>query len=134
MYATREDLERRIGSADRLAVLLSDEQGIEVPGRLDGAIADAEAEIDSALAAFYPMPLSPGTAIPGTVVRWTADLALEHLAADRPFSGSGPIARRADRARTEIAETASGRRMVPGLTRRDPTAGAGDVPTAPRVW
>jgi len=123
-YTTRANLERRMGSLERLDVLLSDEQGVEIEGRLDGAIADAEAEIDEALAPFYPFPLT-GT-VPATVARWTADLALAALAEDRPAGGGGNLARRAERARAEIQEVRSGTRTIPGLARKNPIGSASE--------
>jgi len=122
MYTTREKMRQRLGSEERLEVLLADEQGVEIEGRLDGAVADAEAEIDEALAPFYPFPLT-GT-VPATVARWTADLALAALAEDRPAGGGGNLARRAERARTEIEEVRRGLRTIPDLTRKNPIGSA----------
>jgi phage gp36-like protein len=124
MYTTREKMRQRLGSEDRLEVLLADEQGVEIEGRLTDAIADAEAEIDEALALVYPFPLT-GT-IPATVARWTADLALAALAEDRPAGGGGNLARRAERARQEIQEVRSGTRTIPGLVRRNPIGSASE--------
>jgi len=121
-YATQSDLEARYGSTDRLAVLLADEQGVEIAGRLAEAIADAQAEIDGALAPTWPFPLTGS--VPATVTRWTADLALAALAESRPAGGGGNLAARAERARQEIALAAAGRRAISGLTRRDPTGSA----------
>jgi len=123
-YATRAKLEHRLGSLERLDVLLADEQGVEIEGRLEGAVADAEAELDEALAPFYPFPLTG--AVPATVQRWTADLALAALAEDRPAGGGGNLARRAERARAEIREAAAGTRAIPGLTRKNPIGSASE--------
>jgi len=123
-YATQSDLEARLGSVDRLAVLLSDETGIEISGRLAAAIADAEAEIDAILAPRWPFPIT-GT-IPATVTRWTADLALAALAEDRPTGGMGNLAKRAERARAEILQAASGRRTITGLAMRNPVGGVAE--------
>ena len=121
-YATQSDLEARLGSADRLAVLLADEQGVEISGRLAAAITDAQAEIDAILAPRWPFPIT-GT-VPATVTRWTADLALSTLAEDRPSGGTGNLAKRAERARTEIAMAADGRLTISGLAMRSPVGGA----------
>jgi len=112
-YAARSDLEARMGSADRLSVLLADEQGLEIPGRLAGAIAQAEAEIDSGLGNFYAVPVA--APVPATVARWAADLALAALAESRPAPGGGNLAKKAERAREEIDEVRRGVRQVAGL-------------------
>jgi len=120
-YATQTDLENRVGGPDRLAVLLADNQGMELAGRLAAAIADAEAEIDSALEAFYAVPFS---AVPAIVTRWAADLALGALVGDR--SGTGPIAARALEAKNQLAEVRAARRSIPGVARKDGTGGSDD--------
>jgi phage gp36-like protein len=120
-YATQSDLENRLGSADRLAVLLADENGVERPGALSAAIADAQEEIDMALGNRYPFPLT-GT-VPETVTRWTADLALAVLAEQKPGGPGGGLARKAERARAEIQACRAAELSIPGLTARSLVGG-----------
>jgi len=117
-------VELRLGDVLRLEVLLADSQGIERPGALDAAIADAQEEIDAALASRYSFPLT-GT-VPAQVARWTADMALATLAESRPGGLGGGLAKKADRARGEIEAVRKGMLSIPGLAARDLVAGGTD--------
>jgi phage gp36-like protein len=125
-YATEQDLVDRLGSEAKLAVLLADEEGDEIEGRLDAAIAAAGEEIDEALGGFYTVPFSP---IPATVTRWAADLALESLA--ERGGGPGNVATRAARARQEIAAVGGAKRGISGATRKAAVGGVDEA--TPRV-
>ena len=125
-YATRAQIELRLGDADRLDVLLADREGVERPGALDAAVADAQAEIDAAISSRYAAPIT-GT-VPAQVARWTADLALGALAENRP-AGGGALAKKADRARGEMEAVRTGKLSVPGLTPLDLVGGVTEAPS-----
>lgn len=57
-YATRDDLAARFGADEIDDLAPADDAGVSV--RADAALADADAEIDAALAECYPVPLPAG--------------------------------------------------------------------------
>jgi phage gp36-like protein len=126
-YATELDLEIACGGPDRLAVLLADEQGDELEGRLAAALAAADSEIDSALANFYGVPVA--APVPSQVVRWATDLALGELVRDR--GDVGGLRAHADEARAALKEVQAGHLAVPGLTKKDAVGG---IPEAGRTF
>jgi phage gp36-like protein len=125
-YVTRAQIELRLGDTDRLEVLLADREGVERPGALDAAIADAQAEIDAAISARYAAPIA-GT-VPAQVSRWTADIALATLAENRPGGGGGSLAKKAERARGEIEMVRVGKLSISGLTPLDLVGGVAEAP------
>jgi len=120
-YAAKQDLVNRLGSADRLEVLLADESGNERQDALEAALAAADDELDSLLGQVLPFPLT-GT-VPALVKAWAADLALAALAQGRPAAGGGQIAANAERTRGQIEEARAGRRRIPGIERRSAVGG-----------
>jgi len=125
-YSTRAQIELRLGDTDRLDVLLADGQGVERPEALDAAVADAQGEIDAAIASRYAAPIT-GT-VPTQVSRWAADLALASLAENRPGGGGGSLAKKAQRARDELAAVQAGKLSIPGLTPLDLVGGVDEAP------
>jgi phage gp36-like protein len=125
-YATRAQIELRLGDTDRLDVLLADAQGVERAGALDAAIADAQGEIDAAISSRYAAPIT--ATVPAQVVRWTADIALATLAENRPGGGGGALAKKAERARAEIEMVRAGKLSISGLTPLDLVGGVAEAP------
>jgi len=79
-YATQQDLIDRFGETE-LVQLSNRAGGATVDATVvDRALADADAEIDSYLAARYTLPLSP---VPEVVARLAADMARFYLYDDR---------------------------------------------------
>ena len=79
-YCTQSDIEKQLPS-ERL-ITLTDDDGDDIPdtGVIDEAIADADEEIDSYLAARYTVPVSP---VPGIVKKLSVDIAIWNLYARR---------------------------------------------------
>ncbi len=79
-YAVQQDLVDRFG-AESLAQLTDRDTGQVIDADVLGrALSDADAEIDSYLAARYGLPLA---SVPGILVRIAADIARYRLFADR---------------------------------------------------
>ena len=75
MYATAADLEARM-QRYLIANLSGSEDGAPVAVRVDQALADAAAEIDSYLAARFAVPITP---VPSVLIRLACDIALYRL-------------------------------------------------------
>ncbi len=75
-YATRQDYIRRFGIAELVQLVDRDQDDVEDPGVLDGAFADADAEIDSYLSARYALPLA---SVPPALARIACDIARYRL-------------------------------------------------------
>lgn len=75
MYASGADLEARM-QRHLIANLSGSETGEPVVVRVDQALADASAEIDSHLAARFAVPLAP---VPAVLIRITCDIAIYRL-------------------------------------------------------
>ena len=114
-YATIEDIMKLLPETD--LVQLTDDEGAGTvhPGRVDEAIAQADADIDSYLSAKYTVPLSPA---PAVVKKLSADIAVYNL-----------YSRRLEK----IPETRSERyknavRMLEGIARGTVSVGATTAP------
>lgn len=79
-YATQADLIDRFGETELAQLTDRDNGAILDPTVLNRALADADAEIDSYLAARYQLPLA---SVPTALVRVAADLARYRLYDDR---------------------------------------------------
>lgn len=79
-YATAEEMEERVGTEDFSVIADRDGDGLVEEEAVTGALDDASAEIDSYLAARYPLPL---TETPATVKRACIDMAMYHLSGNR---------------------------------------------------
>jgi phage gp36-like protein len=112
-YATQTDLEARM--APELALLLADDaaQGAPAPELLEGALTDAQAEIDRALEGRYLTPVDPA---PPILTRWCADLALENLFLRRRALLPREHAERAALARRALTAIADGLAGLAGAT------------------
>ncbi len=75
MYATAADLHARM-QARLIAELSGSDDGEPVAVRVDQALADASAEIDSYLAARFAVPIAP---VPGVLIRLACDIAIYRL-------------------------------------------------------
>jgi predicted phage terminase large subunit-like protein len=75
MYATATDLHARM-QARLIAELSGSDDGEPVAVRVDQALADAAAEIDSYLAARFAVPVAP---VPGVLIRLACDIAIYRL-------------------------------------------------------
>lgn len=75
MYATAADLEARM-QARLIAELSGSADGQPLAARVDQALADASAEIDSYLAARFAVPLAP---VPTVLTRVCCDIAIYRL-------------------------------------------------------
>ena len=104
LYAVRADLEARFGAneIDRLA-----DTGEGGAARLDAALADAAAAMDSVLAQAFDVPL------PGGPYPLPAGLACD-LARERLYDDKAPeeVTRRADQARAVLADLAQGKTVL----------------------
>lgn len=79
-YATRADLLARIG-AKRLRQLADlDNDGVEDSGRVDLALLDAEAEINSYARLCFAVPFDP---VPDTIKRMTMRLAVYNMKVEK---------------------------------------------------
>ena len=94
-YATRADLDARFGAGEVDDLARGD------PARLDTALADAAAEIDTALATLYVVPLGPGPW--PALVPIACDLARARLYDDRE---SETVTNRKRSARAELKRLA----------------------------
>lgn len=104
-YATTKDLADRFTQAELDQVADADGDGLADAEPVARALADADAEIDSALIGRYALPLA--APVPELLVRIACDLAREALHADRPTE---VIQDRAKVARALLADIAAGRR------------------------
>ena len=116
-YATIDDIKALLPETD--LVQLTDDEGAGTvhPGRVDEAIAQADADIDSYLSAKYTVPLSPASAV---VKKLSVDIAVYNL-----------YSRRLEK----IPETRSERyknavRMLEGIAKGTIAIGAATAPTA----
>ena len=101
-YATQQDLIDRFGETE-LVQLSNRAGGATVDATVvDRALADADAEIDSYLAARYTLPLSP---VPEVVARLAADMARFYLFDDR---ATEQVSKRYDNAVKLLRSIASG--------------------------
>lgn len=79
-YATRQEMEDRYGVDAVAAIADRDGDSVMESEAIAGAIDDASAEIDSYLAARYPLPLAE---TPAAVKRVCLDMAMYHLSGNR---------------------------------------------------
>ena len=126
-YATRADMDARFGKQEMLD--LATDPDNPAADRSVGALADASAEIDSAIAEKYALPLPSGETFP--LLRSAAcDLARARLYDDKVPDAVRDQARRARRTLESIA---AGERAIvtlgPPPVRIEPAveAGGGDV-------
>jgi phage gp36-like protein len=114
-YATENDLTARLG-AD-LAVLLADEDADGAPDSaiLAAALADAQAEIDTALASRYATPVSPA---PALLTRLNVDLAVYFLFIRRREAISPEHLTRWREAREQLDQFARGELALEGAEPR----------------
>lgn len=101
-YATRADLEDRYGTDE-----LQQRESMLPAGAVAGALADADAEIDSYLATRYTLPLA---SVPSLLKRLACSIARYSLLGDAA----------SDRARTDYEDA---RRMLVGLSNGSVTLG-----------
>ena len=124
-YATRSDCVARRGEG--LVSIVEDGD----QGRLDLALGDATAEIDSYIGARHGVPLDP---VPAVVKRFCVDIAL-HLCADTADRSTEEMEARYKRAIAWLRDVSRG---SVSLGPRDPDpperAGAGSVTGSPRVF
>lgn len=107
---TREVIEQL--AADTAGQDLDDEG----PGAvIDRAIADAQAEVDAALAPHYETPVDDD-AVPDMVRRMTASLAFNRLVLRRRRTLDDDDQMRHDAVKAELSEIRAGRLAVTGLT------------------
>jgi phage gp36-like protein len=76
-YCTREDLEARIGIEPLASLADLDMDGAEDRGAIDRALADADADIDAALAVRWPECQGTASAL---LTRLACDLSIGYLA------------------------------------------------------
>lgn len=108
-YATRTDLEDRYGVDE-----LEQRESMLPAGAVAGALTDADAEIDSYLAARYPLPLA---SVPALLKRVACAIARYNLLGEAA----------SDRARADVEDA---RRLLTGLANGSVTLG---LPAATEV-
>lgn len=123
-YATRADLERRFGAAEVLQLADRDGDGLADAGVIDGALAEAAAEIDAYLAGRYDLPLP---VVPPVLERIACDIARYRLMADNPLEEAR---RRYEDARRLLENLAAGRVSL-GLPASSAPATGGILVAAP---
>ncbi len=101
-YATQQDLIDRYGEEELLQLTDRANTGSIVAAVVNKALADADAEIDSYLAARYALPLAT---VPEVVVRLASDMARFYLYDDRATEG---VSKRYDNAVKLLRSIASG--------------------------
>lgn len=126
-YATAQDLIDRFGEQELID--LTDKgitpQGVINALVLDGAIADADAEIEGYLIGRYALPLAT---VPGVLTRIACDIARYHLYDDL---ATEQVRDRYEDARRLLESIASGKVQLglPGSTGATPVAGSPEVDT-----
>ncbi len=80
MYATAQELEKRLGGEEALVILADrDGDGVADAELVERALADATAEIDSYLAGRYTLPLPT---VPAVLVRLACDMAVYRITSE----------------------------------------------------
>ena len=120
MYATQADLVARFGESEIGQVGDTDGSGEVDPALIVRALADADAEINAALASRYQLPLP---SVPPMLTRIACDLARFNLYTDEV---SDVVAMRYKRAVAMLADIASGKLSL-GLPEAPPSSGDGAV-------
>ena len=115
MYATRSDIEARIG-ADVLVMLADDnDDGVADIGVIDAAISQASARIDAAFGGRYSVPIEP----PPAVIVWVCvSLAVPILYARRREEMPPDHKSQADAAGEFLTSLASGEIVLSGVSTR----------------
>lgn len=114
-YATQSDMESRFGAEEVLQLADRDGDSLHDAGVVDGALIDADAEIDAYLAGRYTLPLA---SVPPLITRIACDIARYRLWDDR---ASEEVRRRYEDARRLLGEIAAGR-VTLGLPDATPAA------------
>jgi len=80
MYATAQELEKRLGGEEALVILADrDGDGVADAELVERALTDATAEIDSYLAGRYNLPLAT---VPAVLVRLACDMAVYRITSE----------------------------------------------------
>lgn len=111
-YATQAQLVERVGLKE-LAQLSGSTDGFTLDADLLAqALADADAQIDAALAKRYAVPLVPGVAVPDLLVRIACEIARYLLRRD---GAPETVVKRYEGAVAMLADLAAGRTVLAGL-------------------
>lgn len=110
-YCTRADLEARFGAREIADLLDTEPNGTEDTGRLDGALADADALIDGYLATRYAVPIP--APVPPIVVGIACDLARLRLWDD---NAPEEVRKRYDDAIKLLRDMSAGKASIPGAS------------------
>jgi phage gp36-like protein len=111
-YATREQLVERVGLTELAQISRSTDGRTLDEQLLDRALADAGAQIDTALARRYAVPLAVGVVVPDLLVRIACEIARYLLWRDGAREG---VVKRYEGAVAMLADLAAGRTLLPGL-------------------
>jgi phage gp36-like protein len=106
-YLTEEQYLDRFGDDEAVLLADTDGDGVADAERIAAAIADAEATIDSYIAARYSTPLET---VPAVLTQYAADLARERLHTVQPTE---EVTERAKRAVAWLKDVASGKASLP---------------------
>ncbi|MBN1867117.1 DUF1320 family protein [Candidatus Sumerlaeota bacterium] len=120
MYCTQADIETRLDPKHLVELADDDADGMTDATVVQAAIADADALIDSHLAARYRVPLDP---VPALATKLSADLAVAALFARRRESASPVHEERARIAAALLGELAEGRLVLAGALSRGTETG-----------
>jgi len=105
-YATLNDMIDRFTEAEMIDLTDTTASGLLDMSPINRALADADAEIESALRGRYALPVTP---VPELLVRIGCDLARYALHADRPTDA---VKDRAEEARALLSQIAAGKRLL----------------------
>lgn len=122
-YATATDLTDRYGASALVLAADRDGDGVADTAAVDRALADATGEVDSYIAARYPVPLA--APLPSRVVQVTVDIAFYRLCREAG-SYTEEIRQRYDDALAWLRDVARGIATL-GQPAEAPAASAGDV-------
>lgn len=130
-YATAQDMAARFGAPELDQLADRNGDGMPDAGVVDGALADADAEIDAYLAGRYPLPLAH---VPPVLARIACDIARYRLWADK---ASEEVRNRYADARRLLEQVAAGRVLLGVSTdpATPPSAGTMQLAAVPeRSW
>lgn len=105
-YATLNDMIDRFTVAEMIDLTDTTSSGVLDLSPIERALADADAEIDTALRGRYALPVTP---VPSLLVQIACNLARYALHADRPTE---TVKDRAEEARVLLSQIAAGKRSL----------------------